>query len=262
MSDSTLINIKNLVNRFGSQTIHDGLDLTIKENEIIGIVGASGSGKSVLVQSILGLHKPNEGEVLFKGRDIVQMTQEEVLGFYEHWGVMFQGGALFSALSVVENVELPIIEHYEIDKELARQVAVSKLQAVGLDKQAYNKYPSELSGGMVKRVALARSMVLDPDILFLDEPTAGLDPISASAFDDLIISLKENLGLTIVIITHDIDTLVKVCDRVAVLVDKKITVDTLGGIMEHENGWIQSYFHGERMRALKEPGQQNRGSNG
>ena len=194
MSDSTLINIKNLVNRFGSQTIHDGLDLTIKENEIIGIVGASGSGKSVLVQSILGLHKPNEGEVLFKGRDIVQMTQEEVLGFYEHWGVMFQGGALFSALSVVENVELPIIEHYEIDKELARQVAVSKLQAVGLDKQAYNKYPSELSGGMVKRVALARSMVLDPDILFLDEPTAGLDPISASAFDDASLTICDALA--------------------------------------------------------------------
>ncbi|MAQ70828.1 MAG: ABC transporter ATP-binding protein [Alphaproteobacteria bacterium] len=252
MSDAALINIKNLVNRFGSQTIHDGLNLSIRKNEIIGIVGASGSGKSVLIQSILGLHKPNEGEVIFKGQDIVQMTQEEVLGFYEHWGVMFQGGALFSALSVVENVELPIVEHYDIDKELARQVAVSKLQAVGLDKQAYNKYPSELSGGMVKRVALARAMVLDPDILFLDEPTAGLDPISASAFDDLIISLKENLGLTIVIITHDIDTLVKVCDRVAVLVDKKITVDTLNGIMEHENEWIQNYFHGERMRALKE----------
>ncbi|MGE4313327.1 MAG: ABC transporter ATP-binding protein [Pseudobdellovibrionaceae bacterium] len=247
--DESLIRIRGLVNRFGSQTVHDGLDLDIRRGEILGVVGASGSGKSVMVQSILGLHHPNEGQIEFEGVDLLKLSREEMLSYFNRWAVLFQKGALFSNLTVIENVFLPMVEHYNIKEDLARELAAMKLKMAGLKEEAFEKAPSELSGGMIKRAALARALALDPSILFLDEPTAGLDPISAAAFDELILSLRESLGVTVVLVTHDIDSLVRICDRIAVIVDKRIVVDTLEGLRKHEHPWIHEYFHGVRMRA-------------
>ncbi len=249
---STLISLRGIVNRFGSQIIHDHLDLDIRTGEILGLVGGSGSGKSVLVRTILGLHTPSEGSIIFKGEDITTLSPHEMLEIQRSWGVMFQSGALFSSLTVAENIMLPMQEHRALSDKLIRDLADLKIKLVGLPIEAGSKYPSQLSGGMVKRAALARALALDPLILFLDEPTAGLDPISASAFDDLIIHLQKTLDLTVVIITHDLDTLVGICDRIAVLVDHKVIVENLDDLMSHTHPWIVSYFHGPRMReALK-----------
>lgn len=245
----SLIQIRGLVNRFGSQTVHDGLDLDIRRAEILGVVGASGSGKSVMVQSILGLHTPNAGTIEYEGVDLLRLPKDELLTYFNRWAVLFQKGALFSNLSVIENVFLPMVAHYNIEEDLARELAAMKLKMAGLKEEAFEKAPSELSGGMIKRAALARALALDPDILFLDEPTAGLDPISAAAFDELILELRDSLGVTIVLVTHDVDSLVRTCDRIAVIVDKRIIVDTLEGLRKHEHPWIKEYFHGIRMRA-------------
>jgi phospholipid/cholesterol/gamma-HCH transport system ATP-binding protein len=233
-----IISIRGLVNRFGSQVVHDNLELDVRRDEILGVVGGSGTGKSVLLRSILGLHGPNEGKIEVLGQEISYHEP----GPHKQWGVLFQGGALLSGLTVQENVELPIALHSDLPVEMRRELAVLKIFMVGLDLNAAAKYPNELSGGMQKRASLARALSLEPKILFLDEPTAGLDPISASQFDDLVRYLGDNLDLTIVMITHDVDTLFGVCDRVAVLVNKGIIVDTVDEIVKNPDPWIQEYF--------------------
>lgn len=233
-----VISIRGLVNRFGKQTVHDNLELDVRRDEILGVVGGSGTGKSVLLRSILGLHGPNEGKIEVLGREIKYHEP----GPHKQWGVLFQGGALLSGLTVQENVELPIALHSNLAIETRRELAVLKIFMVGLDLTAASKFPNELSGGMRKRASLARALALEPKILFLDEPTSGLDPISATEFDELISYLQANLDLTIVMITHDVDSLFGVCDRVAVLVNKGIIVDTLDEIVKHPDPWIQEYF--------------------
>jgi phospholipid/cholesterol/gamma-HCH transport system ATP-binding protein len=243
-----VITIRGLVNRFGSQVVHDGLELDVRRDEILGVVGGSGTGKSVLIHSILGLHGPNEGTIEVLGQQIKYHEP----GPHKQWGVLFQDGALLSGLTVQENVELPIALHSDLPIDTRRELAVLKIFMVGLDLNAASKYPNELSGGMRKRASMARALALEPKVLFLDEPTAGLDPISATEFDELIRYLHANLDLTIVLITHDVDTLFGVCDRVAVLVNKGIIVDTLEEIVKHPDPWIQQYFGDPRaVRARK-----------
>ena len=243
-----MITIRGLVNRFGTQTVHDGLELDVRRDEILGVVGGSGTGKSVLLRSILGLHGPNEGTIKVMGQEI----RYHEPGPHKKWGVLFQDGALLSGLTVQENVELPIALHSDLPIDTRRELAVLKIFMVGLDLNAASKYPNELSGGMRKRASMARALALEPKVLFLDEPTAGLDPISATEFDQLVSYLHANLDLTIVLVTHDVDTLFGVCDRVAVLVNKGIIVDTLDEIVEHPDPWIQEYFGDPRaVRARK-----------
>ena len=243
--------VEGLVNKFGEQTIHDQLDLKVKRGEILGVVGGSGTGKSVLMRSIIGLQMPSAGDIKVFGRSITDAEPDEVLGVRDRWGVLFQGGALFSTLTVGENVEVPLNQFYpDISEHLRHEIARYKVVLSGLPENAVSKYPSELSGGMKKRAGLARALALDPELLFLDEPTAGLDPIGAAAFDRLTRELKETLGLTVFLITHDLDTLHEICDRVAVLADKKvIAVDTVPNLMELDHPWIQEYFNGPRGRA-------------
>ncbi len=233
-----IISVKNLVNRFGSQVVHDGLCLDIRRDEILGVVGGSGSGKSVLMRSILGLQKPSSGTITVLGQKI----EYHKPGPSRCWGVLFQGGALLSGLTVQENVELPIALHSDMPVETRHELASLKLLMTGLSLSVADKYPSELSGGMRKRVALARALALEPKILFLDEPTAGLDPIAATAFDELITYLHDNLDLTIMMITHDVDSLFGICDRIAVLVDGGVVVGTVDEILESDHPWIKSYF--------------------
>jgi phospholipid/cholesterol/gamma-HCH transport system ATP-binding protein len=246
-----IISVRGVVNRFGPQVVHDGVSLDVYPGEILGIVGGSGSGKSVLLRTMLGLHRPNEGQVMVEGKDITKMPEAELLAVKRRYGVTFQHGALFSSLSVAENVQLPIREYFDASPEALAQLTELRLRMVGLPLDAAAKLPSQLSGGMVKRAALARALALDPALLFLDEPTAGLDPISAAEFDELVLYLQRGLHLTVVMITHDLDTLVKTCDRVAVLVDRKIVVDTLDGIMRNDHPWISEYFHGPRARSVQ-----------
>jgi len=252
-ASSPVISVRNVVNRFGAQVVHDGVSLDVLAGEVLGIVGGSGSGKSVLLRTMLGLHRPNEGEVLVHGKDIMKMSHAELLEVKRSYGVTFQQGALFSSLTVAQNVQLPINEHFSASEETLAALAELRLRIVGLDPQDGAKLPSQLSGGMIKRAALARALALDPSLLFLDEPTAGLDPISAAQFDELVLYLQRGLKLTVVMITHDLDTLVTTCDRVAVLIDRKIVVDTLEGIMKNPHPWIQEYFHGPRARAVQAP---------
>ena len=243
--------VKGLVNRFGDHVVHENLDLEVRRGEILGVVGGSGSGKSVLMRSIIGLQPPSDGEVEVFGRSLTDAAPDEVLGVRDRWGVLFQGGALFSTLTVGENVEVPLKQFYpEISDKLRKQIARYKVLLSGLPEEAVNQFPSELSGGMRKRAGLARALALDPELLFLDEPTAGLDPIGAAAFDRLTLELKETLGLTVFLITHDLDTLHAICDRVAVLADKRvIAVDTVPKLMALDHEWIQEYFNGPRGRA-------------
>jgi phospholipid/cholesterol/gamma-HCH transport system ATP-binding protein len=246
-----IVSVRGLVNRFGSQVVHDGVDLDVYEGEVLGIVGGSGSGKSVLLRTMLGLHRPTEGTVCLEGRDITHMSDAELLAVKRRYGVTFQHGALFSSLTVAENIQLPIREFFDASPAALDSLAQLRLRMVGLPPDAGAKLPAQLSGGMVKRAALARALALDPALLFLDEPTAGLDPISAAGFDELVTYLHRGLSLTIVMITHDLDTLIATCSRIAVLVDRKIVVDTLDGIMKNPHPWIQEYFHGPRARAAQ-----------
>jgi phospholipid/cholesterol/gamma-HCH transport system ATP-binding protein len=257
VSHEHVISIRSLVNRFGAQVVHDGLNLEVRRDECLAIVGGSGTGKSVLLRSMLGLHGPNEGTIEVLGQRIRHLEP----GPHKKWGVLFQGGALLSGLTVQENVELPIALHSDLPVETRRELAVLKIFMVGLDLTAAAKYPSELSGGMRKRASLARAMALEPKVLFLDEPTAGLDPLSATEFDELIRYLHANLDLTIVLITHDVDTLFSVCDRVAVLVNKGIIVDTLDGIVDNPDPWIQKYFGDPRARRARRAALSRRKSN-
>jgi phospholipid/cholesterol/gamma-HCH transport system ATP-binding protein len=246
-----VISVRGIVNRFGAQVVHDGLDADIEAGEVFGIVGGSGSGKSVLLRTMLGLQKPAGGSVWIEGKEVTRHSERELLAVKRRYGVMFQRGALFSSLSVAQNVELPIAEHYPIGPATLRELALLRLRMVGLPEEAAAKYPAQLSGGMTKRVALARALALDPAILFLDEPTSGLDPISAAAFDQLVLDLQQGLALTMVMITHDLDTIFRVCNRVGVIVDGKMISGTLEEIVRHDHPWIRDYFHGERSRALR-----------
>jgi phospholipid/cholesterol/gamma-HCH transport system ATP-binding protein len=245
--------VEGLANRFGDQTVHEGLDLKVRRGEILGVVGGSGTGKSVLMRSIIGLQQPDEGHITVFGRSLTDGDPEEVLGVRNRWGVLFQGGALFSTLTVGENVQVPLKQFYpELAPALIDEIARYKVLLSGLPEDAINKYPAELSGGMKKRAGLARALALDPELLFLDEPTAGLDPIGAAAFDRVTRELKETLGLTVFLITHDLDTLYEICDRVAVLADGKvIAVGTIPELLETDHPWIDEYFNGPRGRAAK-----------
>ena len=245
-----VVSVRNIVTRFGEQLIHDDVSFDIAAGEVLGIVGSSGSGKSVLLRTILGLQKPSAGQVLIEGMDITSMSERQLMGVKHRYGVTFQHGALFSSLTVAENIQLPLREHLSLSQATLDELTALRLDMVGLPLSAASKFPSQLSGGMIKRAALARALALDPQLLFLDEPTSGLDPISAAEFDQLVRYLQTNLRLTVVMITHDLDSLLTTCDRVAVLVDRKVKVDTLAGIMNNPHPWIHEYFHGPRARGM------------
>jgi len=252
MSDhpgEVIIRVRGLVNRFAAETVHAGLDLEMFRGEVLGVVGGSGTGKSVLLRTIVGLNRPEAGKIEVFGRDVLAMSDRERRELENHWGVLFQDGALFSSLTVAQNIEVPLKEHCDMPLRLMDEIAAFKIGMVGLPDDAGAKYPSQLSGGMRKRAGLARALALDPEIVFLDEPTAGLDPIAACAFDDLMRDLKVSLGLSVFMVTHDLDSLFAICDRVAVLVDKKVRVGTLEQMLQDDHPWIHAYFHGPRGRA-------------
>lgn len=239
---------RGIVNRFGKQVVHDRIDLDVGSGEIVGIAGASGSGKSVLLKTLVGLRRPDAGEVLLNNKKIEAIGPTEKAGLI---GVLFQQGALFSSLSVAENVMLPLREHTLLPTDEQEAIAAMKLALAGLGADSCAKAPAELSGGMVKRVALARALVLDPRILFLDEPTSGLDPVIASGIDALILQLNQNLGVTVVVVTHDLTTLLSCCNRIAVLVDGKISTDTPDNLRHSTQPWIHAFLHGPRAEAAK-----------
>ena len=246
---SALIELKNITNRFGEEVVHDGVSLAVEKGETLGLVGGSGSGKSVLLRTMIGLNAPQEGEVLVDGTNLYELSSEDRLNVQKRWGVLFQNGALFSGLSVLDNIALPLREHTGLSPGTIDDLSFTKLQMVGLDADAADKRPSALSGGMITRAGVARAMALDPDILFLDEPTGALDPSAASSLDELMRSLHEVLDLSILIITHDPNTLVNVCDRIAMIVDKKVESGTLDEMLRSKNEKIRNYFRDERVRA-------------
>lgn len=246
----TIIEIRGLKTQFGEVVVHENLDLDVREGEILGVVGGSGAGKSVLLRAIIGLKRPSAGEVRIFGEKFYELSKKEQREIEQRWGVLFQGGALFSSLTVAQNVMAPIREHLHLPDALARDIAALKISMSGLPPEAGAKYPSELSGGMSKRAGLARALALDPELLFLDEPTAGLDPIGAAKFDDLIVNLKKSLGLTVFMVTHDLDTLHTTCDRVAVLAEKRVIASgTIAEVRRSGHPWIEDYFGGPRGRA-------------
>lgn len=249
-SDDPVIRVRGLVNSFGDDLVHDGLDLDVLRGEILTVVGGSGSGKSVLMRAILGLRPPQGGRIEIFGH-LIRDTDDARELMARRAGVLFQDGALFSSLSVLENIELPLKSHRpEISAQLRRDLARSKILLSGLPESACHKMPSELSGGMRKRAALARALALEPELLFLDEPTAGLDPIGAADFDRLLRTLQQALGLTVFLITHDLDTIYTISDRIAVLADKRVLASApLEEIERLDHDWVQSYFHGPRARA-------------
>jgi len=244
------ISAKNILTQFDTNIIHENLSFDVNRSEIVGLVGGSGAGKSVLLNTLLGLKDPEGGEVLYFGHERDSLTPEQRRSINNEMGVLFQGGALFSALTVRENIMVPLREHTNLPLKLMRELADMKINMVGLPANAATLHPADLSGGMKKRAGLARSLALDPTLLFLDEPTAGLDPIGASAFDQLILGLREALDLTVLMITHDLDSLFTICDRVAVLVDKHIAIaDSLPHVLEYDHPWVKEYFGGPRARA-------------
>jgi len=253
VDDAPAIRVRGLVNRFGDQVVHENLDLDVRRGEIIGIVGGSGSGKSVLMRAILSLRRPQAGQIEVLGVDALSDDKAKRLVVERNTGVLYQNGALFSSLTVAENVAVPLKEHYpELPPDLVQDLALLKIRLSGLPDTAGPKYPSQLSGGMRKRAGIARALALDPDLLFLDEPTAGLDPIGAAAFDNLIRTLQQALGLTVFLITHDLDTLYTICDRVAVIADRRIVVNApLAEVEAFDHPWVQEYFHGPRGRAAQ-----------
>jgi phospholipid/cholesterol/gamma-HCH transport system ATP-binding protein len=245
-----VIEVRGLVTRFGPAVIHDGLDLDLWRGEVLGVVGGSGTGKSVLLREIVGLMRPAAGSIRVFGVDLLAASQAERRVIESRWGVMFQDGALFSSLTVRENVEAPMRVLAHLAPDLRRALAELKVAMVGLPPNACDKYPADLSGGMRKRAGLARALALDPEIVFLDEPTAGLDPIGATEFDELIRSLQRAMGITVFLVTHDLDTLHATCDRIAVLAEKRVLVTgTMAEMLEVDHPWVHEYFHGPRARA-------------
>jgi phospholipid/cholesterol/gamma-HCH transport system ATP-binding protein len=244
-----IIRVRGLTTRVGGRVLHENLDLDVYRGEVLGVVGGSGSGKSMLLRNIVGLERPVAGRVEVFGEAVHELDPERLRILESRWGVLFQDGALFSSLTVAQNIELPLKEHLELEGTLVDEIAAIKVALVGLAPDAAAKYPSELSGGMRKRAGLARALALDPGLLFLDEPTAGLDPIGAGAFDALIRDLRQSLGLTVFMVTHDLDSLAAICDRIAVLVDKRLRIGTMAELLRDPDPWIQSYFHGPRGRA-------------
>jgi phospholipid/cholesterol/gamma-HCH transport system ATP-binding protein len=249
LEKEVVVSVRGLVNQIGDNLIHDHVDLDLYRGEVLGVVGGSGSGKSVLLRTIVGLNRPREGQIKVFGEDISQMGERALHTVQVRWGVLFQEGALFSSQTVAENIQVPMREYTKMSQSLMNEIASMKLSMVGLPEDAARKYPSELSGGMKKRAGLARALALDPDLLFLDEPTAGLDPISANQFDELVHDLQKSLNLTVFMVTHDIDTLRATTDRIAVLVNKKIKVGTMDELRKDKDPWIQDYFSGVRGRA-------------
>lgn len=232
---------------FGPTIVLKDLDLDVRSREILGFVGGSGTGKSVLMRAILGLTPKRAGSIEVFGVDLDKASPDERQAVERRWGVLFQQGALFSSLTVQQNIQVPMREHMRMSQRLMDELALLKLEMVGLPRNAAEKFPSELSGGMIKRASLARSLALDPDLVFLDEPTSGLDPIGAAAFDDLVRKLRDTLGLTVYMVTHDLDSLHSICDRVAVLGEKRVLkTGTVAELMAFDNAWVQSYFNGER----------------
>jgi len=244
-----VIKVRGVVNAFGDTVIHDHIDLDVYRGEVLGVVGGSGAGKSVLLRTIIGLNKQKEGTVEVFGEDPVPHRERPENSVQMRWGVLFQEGALFSSQTVAENIQVPLREYTKMNQALMNEITAMKLSMVGLPEDAARKYPSELSGGMKKRAGLARALAADPEIVFLDEPTAGLDPISATQFDLLVKDLQKSLNLTVFMVTHDLDTLRATTDRIAVLVNKKIKVGPIDEIRKDPDPWIQEYFSGARGRA-------------
>lgn len=251
-SREAVIQVRGLRNQFGSQVIHDNLDLDVWRGEVLGIVGGSGTGKSVLMRTIVGLNRPRAGSIDVLGVDVLNADEELRHAVERRWGVLFQDGALFSSLTVAQNIEVPMKEHLDLPDKLRAEIARLKVKLVGLPPEAADKFPSELSGGMRKRAGLARALALDPEIVFLDEPTAGLDPVGATAYDNLIKDLQQALGLTVFMVTHDLDSLYAICDRIAVLAEKRVLVEgPIEVMLEQTHPWIREYFHGPRARAAR-----------
>ena len=246
--DDIVIRVRGLRTQFGAQVVHDGLDLDVYRGEVLGVVGGSGTGKSVLLRAIVGLVRPAAGRIELFGVDPASLSPSELPALRVRYGVLFQDGALFSSLTVVENIQVAMREYLDLPQQLMNQLAALKVAMVGLPADAGAKFPAELSGGMRKRAGLARALALDPEILFLDEPTAGLDPIGAAAFDQLIRDLRQSLGLTVFMVTHDLDSLAAICDRIAVLVDKRVKTGTMADHLRDDHPWIRAYFHGPRAR--------------
>jgi phospholipid/cholesterol/gamma-HCH transport system ATP-binding protein len=254
-TDEVVIRVRGLRTQFGAQVIHDDLDLDIHRGEVIGVVGGSGTGKSVLLRTIVGLNQPRAGSIEVFGQDLTKLAPAERRLIERRWGVLFQDGALFSSLTVAQNIEVPLKEQLGLPVALMNEIAALKIALVGLPPEAGDKYPSELSGGMRKRSGLARALALDPEILFLDEPTAGLDPIGAAAFDRLIRDLQQSLGLTVFMVTHDLDSLYAICDRIAVLAEHRVLVSgPMAAMLEQTHPWVRDYFHGPRARAARAAG--------
>ena len=248
-----IIEIANLSTRFGSAVVHDNISLEVRRGEIFALVGSSGCGKSTLLREIILLQQPLSGSIRVFGKEVLGLDDEQALFLRKSWGVMFERGALFSSLTVSENVGLPLREHTQLSDKMIDELAAMKIALAGLPASAGDKYPNELSGGMRKRAALARAMALDPELLFLDEPTAGLDPLSASGFDELVLHLKQSLGLTVMMVTHDLDSLWRVADRVAVLGEGKVLgTGTMEELSKSEHPLIREYFYGPRGRAARD----------
>ncbi len=244
-----IIHVRGLVTRIGGRVLHENLDLDVHPGEVLGVVGGSGSGKSVLLRTIVGLARPVAGEVEVFGEALRLLSDARRRALEARWGVLFQDGALFSSMTVAQNIAVPLREQLYLPQRLMDEIAALKIALVGLPPDAGAKFPAELSGGMRKRAGLARALALDPQLLFLDEPTAGLDPIAAGDFDTLIRDLQTSLGLTVFMVTHDLDSLAAICDRIAVLVDKRLIIGTMAELLRHPDPWIQAYFHGPRGRA-------------
>jgi phospholipid/cholesterol/gamma-HCH transport system ATP-binding protein len=245
-----IIRVRDVVVSFGENTVLKGLDLDVYRGEILGFVGASGGGKSVLTRTILGLVDKQSGLIEVFGQDLDKLSEEERQAVERRWGVLFQHGALFSSLTVKQNIQFPLREYIKMSDRLMDEIAIAKLEMVGLSAKVADRYPSQLSGGMIKRAALARALVLDPEIVFLDEPTSGLDPISAGEFDDLIRALQQTLGLTVYMVTHDLDSLYTACDRIAALADGKIIAQgPIQDMLKSDHPWLKAYFHGKRARS-------------
>mgnify|MGYP006281146615 CR=1 FL=1 len=250
ISDTPAIRVRGITIGFGEKIILDKLDLDVRRGEVLGFVGGSGTGKSVLTRTILGLVRQRAGSIEVFGQNLADLNAEQHRALERRWGVLFQHGALFSGLTVLQNIQVPMREYLNLSQGLMDELAMLKIRMVGLHLDAADKYPSELSGGMIKRAALARALALDPEILFLDEPTSGLDPIGAAEFDELIRTLQKTLGLTVYMVTHDLDSLYSICDRIAALADRRIVAaGTLNEILNVQHPWVQSYFHGSRARA-------------